>query len=95
MSYVTLAIWDVNRYFALAMGQLKLRGFSAIESARLGELIARARQGALSTPEGRELTDLMSRAEQVSRANAKKLSALRDDAPVPAKKHGRSYPKSS
>jgi hypothetical protein len=77
------------------MSRLQLRGFSAAESTRLGELIARARQSTLTASEGRELVDLLNRAEDVSRHNLRKMRTLRGDAPVQPKKHGRSYAKSS
>jgi hypothetical protein len=68
-----------------AMGRLKLRSASA-DSQRLGELIARAKQGIVSEREEIELNQLLKKATAVSRANVRTLEELRGEEPVQPEK---------
>ena len=66
------------------MGQLKLRSFSSADANRLGDLLARAKQGLASGPEESELLKLLMCAEEVSRTNARTIARLREK-PLQAK----------
>ena len=74
------------RSYSLLMGRLKLRRFESAEQQRLGELLARAKNGLSTEAEDAELYSLLNRARRVSADNTRRLSELRDKPPIQLRK---------
>jgi hypothetical protein len=72
------------------MGRIKLRG-SSFDPQRLGDLLARAKQGLASEAEETELLQLLNAARKLSDQNARTMAEIRkSDTPKPPKNHAKS-----
>jgi hypothetical protein len=72
------------------MGRLKLRG-SSQDPQRLGELLAKAKQGIASEAEENELLQLLSAARRLSDSNARTVAEIRaSDTPKKSKNQAKS-----
>ena len=72
------------------MGRIKLRG-SSFDPQRLGDLLARAKQGFASEAEENELLQLLNAARKLSDGNARSIADVRAaDTPKKPKNHAKS-----
>jgi hypothetical protein len=72
------------------MGRIKLRG-SAHDPQRLGDLLAKAKQGFASEAEENELLQLLGSARRLSEQNARAIAETRaSDTPKKPKNHAKS-----
>jgi hypothetical protein len=72
------------------MGRIKLRG-SSNDPQRLGDLLAKAKQGIASDAEERELLELLTAARRLSEQNARTIAEVRaSDTPKKPKNHAKS-----
>jgi hypothetical protein len=73
-----------------AMGRIKLRG-SSNDPQRLGDLLAKAKQGLATDAEESELLRLLSAARRLSDQNARTIAEVRaSDTPKKSKNHAKS-----
>jgi hypothetical protein len=72
------------------MGRIKLRG-SSFDPQRLGDLLAKAKQGIASEAEESELVQLLNAARRLSDLNARAIAEVRkSDTPKKPKTHAKS-----
>jgi hypothetical protein len=73
-----------------AMGRIKLRG-SSNDPQRLGNLLAKAKQGLATEAEENELMQLLTSARRLSDQNARSIAETRaSDTPKKSKHHAKS-----
>ena len=78
-----------------AMGRIKLRG-STNDPQRLGDLLAKAKEGLASEAEENELLRLLTAARRLSDQNARTIADIRaSDTPKKPKNNGKNHAKSS
>ncbi len=67
------------------MGHFKLRGFGVSTPGRIGDLLAKTRDGSATQAEQVELLDLLKQSRRISENNIRRLIELRGDpTPTPA-----------